>query len=312
MNKLNILLTKMRIEYLISKLYTRIYNTLYELFHLATPRIVINSTLCVRGRHLIKHNFGDDLNFFLLKELTGIDYIINQSDTFIKHDKVLVAIGSIIEWKTLPNAEIWGAGAMWGGNHTLPYKPKKVWAVRGKYSRDYLLDKGVEVPATYGDPALILPYVYKPEKYKKYKIGFIPHYTNQGDENLKRLVEEESGCVKVIDLARYNEWTNVIDEINNCDVVFSSSLHGLIISDAYNIPNVWISFSDNISGGYFKYLDYFSSVGRIDKKPIKITEEVHIKELLLHVQEWKPIQYNIKPLLDSFPYPLNNIVLKKQ
>jgi len=53
-------------------------------------------------------------------------------------------------------------------------------------------------------------------------------------------------------------------------MILSSSLHGLIVADSYGIPNAWVRFSDNISGGSFKYLDYFASVGRDVQEPVRI------------------------------------------
>jgi pyruvyltransferase len=39
-------------------------------------------------------------------------------------------------------------------------------------------------------------------------------------------------------------------------------LHGLIIADAYGIPNAWLS-SDTPKGGEFKFFDYFLSVDKV-------------------------------------------------
>ena len=67
----------------------------------------------------------------------------------------------------------------------------------------------------------------------------------------------------IIDLAHYKKWTDVIDQICSCERILSSSLHGLIVSDAYQIPSCWIELTGKISGGYFKYYDYASSVNRV-------------------------------------------------
>ena len=58
-----------------------------------------------------------------------------------------------------------------------------------------------------------------------------------------------------------NPWENVIDSIVSCKAVVSSSLHGLICSDAYSIPNLWLD-EFKLQKGDFKFKDYF--VPKID------------------------------------------------
>ena len=47
-----------------------------------------------------------------------------------------------------------------------------------------------------------------------------------------------------------------------CKFIISSGLHGLIVSDAYNIPNSRIRMSDKLVGGDFKFIDYELSVNK--------------------------------------------------
>ena len=58
-----------------------------------------------------------------------------------------------------------------------------------------------------------------------------------------------------------DKWQNVINYICSCKAIISSSLHGLICSDAYNIPNVWLD-EFKLQEGDFKFKDYFASQGR--------------------------------------------------
>lgn len=50
--------------------------------------------------------------------------------------------------------------------------------------------------------------------------------------------------------------------MKSCKKILSSSLHGLIVSDAYNIPNRMIKFSNKINGDGTNFTDYFLSVKR--------------------------------------------------
>ena len=69
--------------------------------------------------------------------------------------------------------------------------------------------------------------------------------------------------IKVINLINTNI-ESVINDILSCEKTISSSLHGLIVSDAYNIPNTWVKFDNNIKGDDTKFHDYFKSVNRSD------------------------------------------------
>ena len=57
------------------------------------------------------------------------------------------------------------------------------------------------------------------------------------------------------------KWEKVVDYIYSCDIILSSSLHGIIIADAYNIPNIWLD-EFPLNEGHFKFKDYFLSQNR--------------------------------------------------
>ena len=55
----------------------------------------------------------------------------------------------------------------------------------------------------------------------------------------------------------------VIDKICSCENIISSSLHGLVISDSYNIPNCLFVSRESMlaihhNQGAFKFKDYYS------------------------------------------------------
>ena len=129
-------------------------------------------------------------------------------------------------------------------------------AVRGPQTRKFLLELGYECPEVYGDPALLLSTYYRPEVYKKYKIGVIPHYHDFKvvSENYKNDPE-----ILVIDLMTMDVG-EVTRQILSCEKTISSSLHGVIVSHAYEIPSIWVEFSNKIFGDGIKYRDYLESV----------------------------------------------------
>lgn len=61
----------------------------------------------------------------------------------------------------------------------------------------------------------------------------------------------------MIKMEGYKNWLEVLDQICSCEYIASSSLHGLIMSEAYDIPNLWIELSGKLMGGHFKFHDFF-------------------------------------------------------
>lgn len=272
-------------------------------FWCTKDKLLLNVWMQLCHDDVIHSNFGDELNYYIVKSLTNKS-LFNQSSVLVKNKENFLVIGSIIETHTNSESVIWGSGAMFGGERPLREKPKRVLAVRGPLTREYLLSQGVDCPEIYGDPALLLPRIYSPQIEKKYKLGIIPHYV---DFNSKYLSEiRNDSAVKIIKLRGYEDWNRVIDEILECEFVVSSSLHGLIISDAYGIPNKWIKLSENISGGSFKYLDYFMSVGKSELEPLLIEHTVSVEELVAYKEQYTPIVWDAEKLLSVSPFKLVN------
>ena len=53
-----------------------------------------------------------------------------------------------------------------------------------------------------------------------------------------------------------------MDEVLSCEKIFSTALHGLIVADAYGIPNQWVEVDGRIGGDKMKFRDFLCSVGR--------------------------------------------------
>lgn len=250
------------------RILTKGINSIYYFFQ-RNP-LVIKAWIKVRWGRVIPNNWGDDINYYLLGMISKRSVIIATQSLYhlLRKPKNYICIGSILGWYEDKRSEIWGAGFIEDGQ-IIKVKPAAIHLVRGKLSREILLAQGIQCPEIYGDPALLLSKYYIPHIEKKYKMGIVPHFVDYDNPILNKFLETHSDCIK-IRLKGYEKWTDVIDQILSCDFIISSSLHGLIVSDSYCIPNLWVSFSDGIRGGSFKYLDYFSSVERNEKNPVKI------------------------------------------
>ena len=284
----------------------KIYNTIDFLLTPKNKRVVLNGWFRHCGRTLLPNNWGDDINFYIIPILTG-KKVFNYSSMYrwilASDENNYTCIGSLIDMFSDTKTIVWGSGIL-RGNEPLKDIPEKVLAVRGPKSRKYLIDKGISCPEIYGDPALLLPLIYKPSIQKKYKLGVIPNLADVRNPLVDRLIKIGKGSVKFINMTDYDDWKSVIEDICCCEAIVSSSLHGLIIADTYGIPNARVKFSDNVTGGDFKYDDYFESVSRAKKTPLLVTFETEICELLALCSDWKPISFNSKPLLNSCPFEI--------
>jgi pyruvyltransferase len=188
-------------------------------------------------------NFGDKLTPYLLSKL-GIPFEYAERQAKEEH---YIMCGSILT-ACNEHSIIWGAGI------AQPFDlipPKKILAVRGKKTRDFLLSKGIDCPEVYGDPAMLLPLLYKPYTAKQRKVGIIPH-----------IIDRSLFSHGAWDLNREVEQT--IDYIRESEMIISSSLHALITAHAYGIPYQWIR-STNVIGNDFKFYDFFETDYNIEK-----------------------------------------------
>ena len=161
--------------------------------------------------------------------------------------------------------------------------------VRGPLTREYLETRlSLACPAQYGDPALLIPCVFpRSTKSKKRAVGLLPHYH---DLPLFADVDHISPFAPMLDVITY---------IVESELVVASSLHGLIVADAYGVPARWLHSDDLPSAktdGTFKYRDYYLSTGReADDWAKTLTEALGGKE---------PPRVDRAALIASFPYDL--------
>lgn len=134
-------------------------------------------------------------------------------------------------------------------------KEVDIRALRGKLSKERLekiLNK--EINCTLADPGILASVIFPCKSDKKYKLGIIPHFIDKKSAYLKNIHVENT---LLIDIEQ--EISEVLKQINECECIISSSLHGLIFSDSYNIPNQQMVLSDLIIGGEYKFKDYYSA-----------------------------------------------------
>ena len=248
-------------------------------------------------------NWGDALNPVLIRYLSGREpFLVQEYSEKLKHEPLYTVVGSILHLpvlqneKVLRNTIIWGTGFI-NESGRLHGKPRQICAVRGPLTRDNIIKTGIPCPEIYGDPALLYPEIYQPDTTKKWKLGIIPHYVDKENTHLKKF--KNFPDIKVIDIeAPIN---TVADQICSCTSVASSSLHGIIIADAYGVPTVYLKISDRVLGNGFKFRDYFASVGRSETEPLMVSEHTTIDDILDRVSRHR-IEIDLNALLDACPF----------
>lgn len=65
-----------------------------------------------------------------------------------------------------------------------------------------------------------------------------------------------------------------VKQVAKCDFILSSAMHGLICADSLGIPNKHIILSNNVTGGDYKFRDYYSIYKNFKYKPIFLENEI--------------------------------------
>ncbi len=188
-----------------------------------------------------QNNIGDIISEVILT------HFLPDKELKLVHENTkgkLCAVGSIMS-KVRENDILWGVGTI-KNEDNYDFNNIKVLALRGKLTG---MSIGRKAPV-YGDPALLLPLIYHPEVKKTKKIGYIPHYVDK----------EQFKGKEFIDVAL--PWKEFVDKILECEEIVSSSLHGIVIAEAYGIPATWEVYSNKVIGNGFKFQDYLTGTGR--------------------------------------------------
>lgn len=209
-------------------------------------------------------NFGDAISPVVLGHVSGRKVVhagVNRARVW--------AVGSLLQVvkRTYTTAKdmrptVWGTGLLHpvhGVNFT---KNVNIALVRGPITAALL---GLDV-SRFGDPGLLISDVWPKPLNRNGKIGIVPHHTLMGDVMLTALLESDARyqLIDPRDPAKV-----VCAAIAACDHVFASSLHGLIVADAYGVANSWLA---PVGQSRLKYLDYAASVGRAMASPLQIEE----------------------------------------
>jgi hypothetical protein len=253
-----------------------------------------------------KNNFGDGIAPWLVGLLTG-RLVHNAMDL---PGPALATVGSVIQWLQRPGLRVWGSGLIRplepeDCDRLRSARPEAVHAVRGRLTRQELVNKlDWPVPEVFGDPAILLPRVV-PRPAPLHEVAVVPHRLH------RRLLPDDpltAPDARLVDVR--GRPTSVVRDIAAAAGVVSSSLHGLIVAQAYEIPWVRLKITDApLMGDDFKFDDFFST---LDRQSVA-TVEVSRRELSM--LDWRKVagaarvpRLTIDPdkLLEAFPWDFVN------
>lgn len=106
------------------------------------------------------------------------------------------------------------------------------------------------------DAGLLMPFVIQPSRTKKtHEYGIVPHYVDMNSFTPPDNAVVISPFLPILDFVK---------NIQSCSVILSSSLHGLILAEAYGIPAIRIKLQNThtIRDFDYKHADYYEGTAR--------------------------------------------------
>lgn len=232
-----------------------------------------------------RSNFGDALSAVVVEAMLarrGLSLASRAAGS-----RRLLAVGSILHFAADGDV-VWGSG--WNGKIPAAahrFRRLDVRAVRGPLTRARLAGVGVTAPALYGDPALLLPALFGQRfpRREDAPLLVIPNLHDLG------LVADRADVVSPFD-----PWDQVVDRIVRSRFVVASSLHGVIVAEAFGVPARFVRLGQ--AEDPLKYQDYLAAHGR-EGEPVarSIDEAVALGPM-------PPLRFDPAELMAAFPYDL--------
>jgi pyruvyltransferase len=230
-------------------------------------------------------NFGDHLSSIIVSRM--LSHFNHLLDEAVAHPARLLAVGSILHFAG-DGDTIWGTGVngkVEASEHT--FRTLDVRAVRGPITREFLMARGIAVPEIYGDPALLLPRLF-PGRFRA--SGQRPYVVVPNLHDLDSLSQESSA------VSPLSAWNVCVERIIEASFVISSSLHGLVVAEAFGIPARYLRITE--TEHMLKYQDYVLGTGRSG------IEAAHSIEEALEMGGMPAPVFDEEALLGAFPIDL--------
>lgn len=251
-------------------------------------------------------NFGDQIGPWLIEMITGRPAF--NTIALPKAGHAVMTAGSIITGMNRPGMSVWGSGLIEPLDSITVERlksrpPYTIRAVRGELTRSELTEHlQWEVPEVLGDPALLMPEFYRPHTLNsgESRPAVVPHYAH------RKLFEQNSerNEFDVIDVRKSPEV--VVAQIANASAIASTSLHGLIIAQAYGVPWIRLRISDrHLVGQDFKFEDFYTTIDKDRVAEVSLSKDDVPDSDLLEILKSASIpdsKYDVASLIQAFPF----------
>jgi hypothetical protein len=149
-----------------------------------------------------------------------------------------------------------------------------------------------------GDPGLLAPEIM-PAQEKQHDLGLIPHWS---DATLRMRNEFYGDGWSTHYIDPQQSPLRVLAEISACHRIVTSSLHGMIVADAYGIPRRFEPAGvTSLRAGLFKYNDYSASIdlplepgvmreanqNRVEDRKYELFDAYQDLHMMLRRQRWR-------------------------
>jgi len=245
-------------------------------------------------------NFGDDIGLPLVERMLGRRFQLPWINLAARRNGLqhcLLPIGSVLHFARAGDYG-WSIGML--GEQKLRRKlPNNLTlhAIRGPETRRYLIQNGygdVEgLPPVYGDAGMLVPCLFpefKPHWPPKHDTCFVPQL-----REIRQGLNQSKYAGHVIKPTQ--DWKVVLSEIIECAFVISSSLHGVIIAEAYGIPTR-LMLERSSEERLHKYKDYYSSTKRALQLAASYQEALTLGPMP------PVVDFDYRALFDAFPWHL--------
>jgi pyruvyltransferase len=238
--------------------------------------------------HPFKHNFGDDLFRHIAAKLLGNEPTWGGLDS---KERLVFLGGSVLQF--IRKGDIcWGAGLRDGEKPDARFSRVDVAACRGRLTEERLLPYLSGNGPALGDPGILTAQLFPEwDSSRKHPVGFVPHFSDFehfSSLNLPGPVIDPRQPAHI-----------VVPQITECQTIVASSLHGIIVAEAFSIPAVAIETGRLHPEPSFKYEDYYSVTNRsfspLGNLPhaISVAETAAVPNHAIFCQQ----------LLEAFPKP---------